>query len=354
MDMSISCFLLFFMFSHLSLGALTVAGDFRYRHENISQERAKDDARHRMRVRLGFVTSINEKTNFAFRVGTAERLTSGSPSATSNNETLDNAGTKKEFHLDTAYVQQAITPQLAITFGKMENILYVPGKSDLIWDADWTPEGVGFNFLQKTEDTSWFLRGVGYWLDERATQADSGLLGLQIGQVGKISNQEVTYGVGRHHASALKGRSPLVNSTNAYGNSTNGGNYVHNFEINEAFIEISTLIRSRSTSFYFNFASNVPAGDCAYLIGVLSGRLKNPGDLLVNYSYRKIEKDAVIGAITDSDFIGGGTNGKGHKISMAYLAVENTTVSLSHFLAEKDLVAKSHYQRTQLDLNYKF
>ena len=348
------CFLIVFLFSKISLGAPTITGDLRYRHEIESLEGTEDRTRHRMRLRVGIDTTINEKTNVGLRMATAERLSNGSVATASTNETLDNAGSKKEIHVDMAYIQHAITPQLTATLGKMENALFIPGKSDLIWDADWTPEGIGFNYSQKPADLYWFLRGVGYWLDERATETDSGLLGFQIGSVAKISNQEIIFGIGRLQATSLKDHPFLVNAADAKGNSANGTNYAYNYEMNELFIELPTLIGSHSTIFYFNYVTNESAEDGGYLLGVLIGKLKNTGDFLVNYNYRRVEKDAVIGALTDGDFIGGGTNGKGHKLSVSYLAATNTTLSLSHFLNLRDLDVETDYQRTQLDFNFKF
>jgi hypothetical protein len=44
--------------------------------------------------------------------------------------------------------------------------------------------------------------------------------------------------------------------------------------------------------------------------------------------------DAVIGQFNDSDFIGGGTGGKGHRFGCAYGLAKNTRVSVNYFHSE--------------------
>jgi hypothetical protein len=47
-------------------------------------------------------------------------------------------------------------------------------------------------------------------------------------------------------------------------------------------------------------------------------KAKKQGSWNFRYNYREIEADAVLGTFSDSDFIGGGTDGKGHELNFGY------------------------------------
>ena len=53
--------------------------------------------------------------------------------------------------------------------------------------------------------------------------------------------------------------------------------------------------------------------DTGYLAGFKLGKAKSKGSWQFQYQYEDLEADATLGAITDSDFMGGGTDGEGHK-----------------------------------------
>ena len=46
------------------------------------------------------------------------------------------------------------------------------------------------------------------------------------------------------------------------------------------------------------------------------------------YLYKDIESDSTFGALTHSDFGGGGTNHEGHQFNLSYPVTENFTVEL--------------------------
>ena len=66
------------------------------------------------------------------------------------------------------------------------------------------------------------------------------------------------------------------------------------------------------------------------------------------------EADALIGAFTDSDFTGGGTNGQGHKASLAYQLGKDWQFGATYFCNQTPLSCSTDYHRVQLDLNFKF
>ena len=94
-----------------------------------------------------------------------------------------------------------------------------------------------------------------------------------------------------------------------------------------------------------------PAGCSA--LSLIRPKIRAPGRW--GYEYRDIEKDAVVGVFSDSDFVGGGTDGKGHKFSVGYAVAKNATLSGTYFMTEKDVDGDGNrdddYDRLQLDLS---
>lgn len=93
--------------------------------------------------------------------------------------------------------------------------------------------------------------------------------------------------------------------------------------------------------------------DQGWLIGCKLNKAKKPGSWEFSYDYRDLEKDAVIGIFSDSDFIGGGTNGKGHRFGITYQLAKNLQAALTYFLNERGDNGDD-YRRLQADLKFKF
>ena len=69
----------------------------------------------------------------------------------------------------------------------------------------------------------------------------------------------------------------------------------------------------------------------------------------------KLLSDAVVGAFTDSDFIGGGVDGEGHKLNAKYAISKNWSLSATYFLnSKKPDTSDTDYDRLMLDLAAKF
>jgi len=68
----------------------------------------------------------------------------------------------------------------------------------------------------------------------------------------------------------------------------------------------------------------------------------------------------VLAAFSDSDFIGGGTNGRGHTIGVDFAVFDNVVLSFTAFLNEKGISGEDaddhkhlEYQRLQFDISAK-
>jgi len=63
----------------------------------------------------------------------------------------------------------------------------------------------------------------------------------------------------------------------------------------------------------------------------------------------------VVGGLCDSDFVGGGTDGKGHVLGFTYQLAKNVQAGLSYFMNEKNASStRDDYKLLQADLVFKF
>jgi len=105
-----------------------------------------------------------------------------------------------------------------------------------------------------------------------------------------------------------------------------------------------------------NYIQNMDAdsSNTAWLVG-LSLKGKAPVNWDFGYNYRVQERDAVIGAYTDSDFAGGGTNADGHKVWAGVTPVKNTRLGVTWFVNQQDPDGSDlHYERLMADVEVKF
>lgn len=343
-------------------------GDFRYRYENVSQESSgtEQDAvnRNRIRVRLGLTAQVNDETTLDMRLATGK-----SDDPVSTNQNMGDSWTYKGIWLDRAYLtwKPASVEGLAVLAGKLGNPFVTVGKNQLIWDGDLSMEGIAAQYNYKLSDeTSLFTNAGGFYvrLDDSDTDSIS-MFGVQGGVIHNFDkDNKLTVGVGYFDYGNLVGETTLVKDNTSKGNSTttvSGTKYYrYDYDLAEAFAEYSTKIGSLPVSVYGDYAMNTASGvseDTGWLIGTSLNKCKDPGSWELSYDYRDLEKDAVVGAFSDSDFIGGGTDGKGHRFGITYQLAKNTQAGLSYFMNDKyNTSTKKYddYNRLQADIMVKF
>ena len=335
-----------------------ISGDLRYRYEMIDEEGLDNRNRNRIRARLGITGQVTDDIEVGLRLATSEPFSSDKGDPISTNQTLDDAFSKKSIWLDLAYFEW--NPHgggLNILGGKMETPFYRVGGNQLIFDSDLTPEGMAVQYKGPLGDSGeFFINGGGFWVNEVGGGADTSLWGMQGGLNHTFGDKSVlTGGASFYCYGNIAGSGPLI-GTGFQGNSNAGGRYLSDYDIAEVFAEYAFDVGQRPVAVFADFARNTSAAtsqDTGWLIGGKLGKLKDPGTWELSYDYRDIEADAVLGAFNDSDFIGGGTNGKGHRFGLGYQITKNVQGALTYFLDEKS--ADEHdYSRLQADLIFKF
>jgi hypothetical protein len=354
MNWKLSClFTLIMAGSLLALDqeSLKIKGDLRYRHEIIDDE-TKDEIRNRQRIKAGL--GVEAKAHKDVKVGIY--LATGASDPISNNETLTNSFAPKAFTLKEAYFlwNPADFQLLTIQGGKFKNPFRTPGKTELIWDGDLTFEG-GFIGLSTGEKFELELNNGGFWLTENSEANDVMLLGSQLVSSLNLSEHTmIQLGAsffGYKHLGVL-----LVNNANGFGNSVNSaGLYAEDFNLAELFMSLNLNQKGLPISVFGDYVNNTSAhhDNIGWLVGLSLGKAKKAGSWALSYNYRVVEADAVIGALTDSDFAGGGTDVKGHELGAKYMISEGVDFCLGGFVNQKG-EDESESNKYQFDFTFKF
>lgn len=330
-------------------------GDFRYRHEYIDEQGKDSRTRHRIRARVGMDAKVNDTADFHFR------LASGSQDPVSTNQTLTGGYTSKSIWIDRAYVDWHPTFANAcgnkghLMLGKIENPFLPVHASDLIWDHDLSPEGAAITYQAKMGNINPFINLGGFWIQERSKSSDSGMIGGQIGIKPVFGKIRVTVGGGYFGYVQTKGEASFVKENHGFGNTLDAkGDYVYDYNLVEAFAQVGTKFRKVPVAVYGDYVYNTDPGDDGWLVGFKVGKCKKKHSWEFNYNYRRVEPDATVGAFCDSDFIGGGTDGKGHKFSAGFQLDKNWKLAATYFICDKHIDDSHDYNRLQVDLKFKF
>jgi hypothetical protein len=341
-----------------------VKGDIRLRHEsvdastNVPSNISGDQDRQRVRARLGVYSEINPQVDAGIRLATGSG-TSGDGRST--NQSL--AGmSQKSFWLDQAYLDYHPTavPNLHVIGGKMAQPWVSMG--DVIWDGDINPEGLALTYKLPLAGKTELFGSTGYYIltdnvDGEGYQFEHDLR-MYTGQAGvrfaPADSVKVTLGGSIYAFDKDKDTTTLAINGNAPGS--------NEFQLYEGFGQVDLTGLPLPLSFYGQYVVNgdaqrtatVGKEDTAYLFGV---KTKFYG-IGLDYNYRDVERNSVVGAFTDSDFGNGYTGGKGHKIKVGYDIDKNFSVGAAYLMAKDSYVAsgdnKQDVDTLQLDVEAKF
>ena len=329
-------------------------GDMRLRHETIAVE--NKDTRNRERIRLRFGAEATPSDDLKVVL----QLASGSDDPISTNQTLGSAFTTKSIGIDLAYLQwkPATAKFLTVEGGKIKNPFHSAGGTELVWDSDLNPEGFVLGLEGVGKRISAFLTLAGLPVVERSSAEDAVLYGGQGGVTLAVDQRgtSLALGVGYFDYSNTQGFAPFYDTDDGFGNTVSAvGEYLNDYNLLEAYAELHLKAGTAPASVFFDLVNNTSPDDrnTGWLLGLTAGKCKDPGSYQFRYNYRDIERDAVIGAFTDSDFRGGGTDAKGHEVGLDVQVTKPVKIAVSYFHNLLD-VQETAYDRLQLDLNVKF
>ncbi|MBD3335225.1 MAG: hypothetical protein GF355_06885 [Candidatus Eisenbacteria bacterium] len=336
--------------------------DFRFRYERIDQEGREAYDRHRIRVRLGLEGAAGDHAHYTVR------LASGSADPISTNQTLGGGFSTKRIFLDRAFagIRPPLVRGLELLAGKMASPFMRPGGSQLLYDGDLSPEGVAGTYRHVLGRLSLFGAGSGFVVENRRQDDDAFLYGAQAGftYAPEGTAWKATAGASLYAYTEIEGTPAAAGDPvfdPAYGNSTSMVDSVvviaAGFTLVEAFFEAELELedmgglRKLPVLLYGDLVKNTEPEEEA--TGWMAGVLVRPWKLKLGYNYRRLERDAVLAAFSDSDFAGGGTNAEGHQLIAGAKLLQGLDLNVSFFLNRLQIAAGEKardYERLQIDL----
>ena len=326
---------------------LKIDGDFRYRHETIDAEFSNNRHRQRIRARAHLAAEITDAVDVGLGIA------SGGDDPVSTNQTLGEGSSTKDVRLDLAYATWA-TPVdgFSLTGGKFKNPLHRAGGNALLWDSDFRPEGVSASY----ERGALFAHAWGLFVEERS-EGDSIVTGGQVGWRGDLRATDLLVGVGYFDFDS-KGKAVAFDG-NPRGNSIDAnGDYLYDYQEFEVFAELDFEVAGRPVTLFADYVYNHDADefDTGYALGAKVEFDGGRHDWQLGYAYQDLEADAVFALFTDSDFSGGGTDGKGHILKGSYAISPQISLGGTLFINERNSNGgiTEDFNRMQLDVSFKY
>ncbi|WP_223547490.1 putative porin [Pseudomonas sp. A-B-19] len=342
-------------------------GDVRFREETVHNDGVpnnKDQDRQRIRARLGAYSEINPQVDTGIRIATGSN-----DDARSTNQDLNNYFDKKQIWLDQGYIDyhpDAIK-NLHLVGGKMPQQWVSMG--DIIWDSDINPEGLAVTYKYPLSGSTELFGSAGHYtlkdnVDGEGVQFKHDLR-LYAGQLGgrfaitdsmKMTLGGSIYSYDNDSSSACP-TSGTVTTPCAL--AVNGNSPNETFKLYEGFGQLDFSNLPVPLSIYGQYVNNTDASndqDTGWLAGVKS-RLYG---FNVDYNYRDVQRNAVVGAFTDSDFANGFTGSRGSKLKVSYDLDKNFALGATYFMATSDQTnaninkKDSDINTLQLDAEAKF
>lgn len=327
-------------------------GDVRFRQETVkiqgeSNNGGRDKDRQRIRARLGAYTEINNQVDTGIRISTGS-----SDDARSTNQDQDNYFDKKSIWLDLGYIDYHPDQikNLHVIGGKMLQPWVSMG--DVIWDGDINPEGLALTYKYPLGSSAELFGSLGNYnlkdnVDGDGVQFRNDLR-LTSGQLGTrfsvTDNLKMTLG-GSIYAYQNDENSACTSSTTPCALAVNGNSANEQFRLYEGFAQADIGGLAVPLAFYGQYVKNNDASndqDTAWLLGAKSKVF----GFNLDYNYRDTQRNAVVGAFTDSDFANGTTGSRGHKMKVSYDIDKNFAVGATYYLTKADYAS-----RTQRDAN---
>jgi hypothetical protein len=327
----------------------------------------RDRNRMRYRVRVGAAATFKDNLEMGFRFTSGEAQGGFGGDPISGNSSFQDNGSKKSLWVDLAYGKwtpvKNDTWQLSGTIGKIENPFVF---SPIVFDDDYTPEGIGLSSSYKvSEDHSLKFAGGFFWLDEISQGSESDhdpfLLGIQARWDAKWTPKlESSAGLG---FLAITDERSLTNfsvpNLNVGNTRMPDGTLAEEFTpvlFDASLTYLFEPFAGYQTRFPLKFGGlvihNPGASDdnTGYELGVTAGKAGRKGMWELSYRWRYVEHDAWYEELLDSDFaafyqagvpnagIGAGyragTNLRGHIFRASYSPADAFNLSISYYLTE--------------------
>jgi hypothetical protein len=209
---------------------------------------------------------------------------------------------------------------------------------DIIWDSDISPEGLSVTYKYPLSGSTELFGSAGHYTLKDNVDGEGKFkhdLRLYAGQLGGrfalTDNLKMTLGGSIYaYDNADSSACPGTGTVTAPCASTATAR-VKNSTVRRLWsVDVSGL--PVPLSFYGQYVNNTEASnsqDTGWLAGV---KTKVYG-FAIDYNYRDVQQNAVVGAFTDSDFANGFTGSRGSKLKVSYELDKNFNVGATYYMA---------------------
>lgn len=339
--------------------AIKFKGDLRLRYQ-LDQNNGQDDrSRGRVRGRLGMKVKVTEDV----KVGIG--IASGPNNARTTNQTFENSFDTPNLRYDYLFAEYEASENATVYAGKFARSLVLWHPSDLLWDGDIRTEGAGVTLTAGPL----FFNAAGFILDENKSASDPTMGAIQSG--GKIRFGDVSikgavsyYGFGGVQGKSLDFSSGS-NSTVSIPDPTDSTKTIQvlAFDYDSIVPSIEVTIKEPfgesipNASLFGEYVNSFDPSDenTGFLVGVGVGNKKvtNKKEWRVTYLYRRLEQDAWIDVLPDSDFALGKTGYKGHEVIAQIGLKKNVIFGLDYYTTD-EIRGNKEEEVLQIDLLLKF
>ncbi|MFC2173798.1 putative porin, partial [Acidobacteriota bacterium] len=371
-----------------------LAGDLRLRFD--TQMRSFDNPedeynrnRWRYRLRFGIYFEPHKTVDLGIRV------VSGQGFQNTTNQSYGDHARGDDIFLDLVYADWHPHKAVNIIGGKFKNIFFT---SPLVWDPDVNLEGLGFKFKHGSDTVKAFAGVSEFFVEELNIKAlsddDPVMTGLQGGvEFSPTEKAVITAGVTyydfRHMQwlgdTGIGDKTTLVGYNHAHGQQMvfdEDGRLLNTWKCIEfglkakyksslPFAGFFYYIKNNDSDIGFLIENGVatdesdPADLVAYgdddredgwQVGFEVGKKKEKGAFWAQYFYQSLKDYAFPAVFVDSDFHGGGTNNKGHRIKANYYIQKWVYLQGAFFFTKRESEAKDgkmDADRVQLDVIFK-
>lgn len=352
-------------------------GDLRYRMAK--KQQAEDDTRNyqQIRARLGVDAEVNDNVRAGLRLATGT-------SPLSTNQALGDAADpgmpRRYFGIDQAYLNWNYLEGGNLWAGRTPNPFWTPGKSQTIFDSDLSFEGLAIKYqLQpKSSRLSGFLNIGGFIISENYVApedlVDVGILGGDLGFVFKSDSWTWTTHGGNYYFLNIQDKE--VNTANqsaaidpySYPFDRYSGNTVYPNDPNlpkaqrkyyfanqyillEAGTEWKQKLGAFELTGFIEWIHNDKTGDEAQEYG-LGVKWKWLG---VGYAFINKSSDSLVGAFTDDDAGGGGTDYRSTRLTADAQVTKNVAFDVAVYGATRGVsTVPRKYSATYINALLKF
>lgn len=305
---------------------LDVGGDLRVRQEfNVSDSDARNRSRSVLRARLRASYAVTPS------ISVGAQLATGDPDdPNSTDVTLGNFLDDLDVSLDQAWIRYS-GGGLTAYAGKFPQIF---ARTDMVWDGDVSPQGVGAVYSAGLGDARLDARGVYFVIDEAPTARDSDMLGGQVVAAAPLAPALDLTLAGSYYHYRL-GSVAGADAGDFRSNLIAGGRYLSDFRLLEGLATLRWAGASPRWPIAFtadyvrNLGAAVPA-DTGFNLELAAGRTARPGDWRIVYNYSEVGVDAVFAAFSH-DNLAIATNYRLHGLGLAYVPADNLLLDLAYY-----------------------